>query len=296
MKTRTLAQLGEDGLIARLTAAWKIRRPGEVGVGDDCAVLKVGREQLVFKTDAMVEGRHFLPDTKPEWIGRKALARVLSDFAAMGAVPRAAVITLGLPKDEAVVRLDGIYRGLEKMARASGLDLVGGETVRSEELWISVSGLGEMKGVRPVLRTGARAGHDLWVTGTLGGSYPRKQFLFEPRLAEGRWLAQQRIASAMMDVSDGLAADLPRLARASGVGFSLEREALPLTRGARVAQALRDGEDFELLFTAPRKHRSVLETAWPFPCRMTRIGGMIRDSLSSTGLLNENGFDHFKLR
>ena len=293
----SLAALGEDGLLRLLTAHWKID-PDRVltGVGDDCAVLRGdGRNHfLLLKTDAVVEGVHFAAHERPEWIGRKALARALSDLAAMGAVPLAAVITLGTAKDESARRLRAIYRGIEGVAKKYRVDLVGGETTRAGQLFLNVALLGECRGYRPVLRSGARAGDLLFVTGRLGATRARRHLLFEPRLAEGEWLARHGFASSLMDLSDGVGADLPRLARASGVGFQLDPQAIPRARGATLSAALNDGEDYELLFTATPSHAKTLKKKWPFTTPLHSIGVMTPRGTKSRDAIFAHGFDHFK--
>src|SRR5471032_1813867 len=223
-----LAALGENGLLRLLTRHWKAD-PRQVltGVGDDCAVLRGNGKNhfLLFKTDAVVEGVHFTPSEKPELIGRKALARALSDLAAMGASPLAGVVTLGVPKDGSVRRLRAIYRGLERVAKKYRVNLVGGETTRAKQLFLNVALLSECRGYRPILRSGARAGDLIFVTGRLGATRARRHLVFEPRLAEGQWLARHKLASSLMDLSDGLGADLPRLVAASGVDFQLDHQA-----------------------------------------------------------------------
>lgn len=285
----------EDLLIPLLTRGWpKKSRSVETGPGDDCAVVRVGKERLLLKTDAVVEGVHFLPSTPGPLVGRKALARVLSDVAAMGGTPTHALVTLALPPATPAARVTAIYRGLTALAKRHGVALVGGETTRAPKLLLSVALLGTCP--KPVLRGGGRPGDELWVTGTLGGSLRGKKpkhLHFAPRLAEGRWLAEKRIASAMMDLSDGLAADLPRLARASRCAFALNRASLPHAPGATTAAALGDGEDFELLFAVPLRRRAILET-WPFPTRLTRIGRLLPSREPSTPL--GDGFDHFARR
>jgi thiamine-monophosphate kinase len=294
-----LGDLGEKGLLHLLTSGWKTN-PDRVltGVGDDCAVLRGEGEKhfLLLKTDAVVEGVHFTTEAAPEKIGRKALARALSDIAAMGGTPLAAVITLGLPADESPGRLRAIYRGLEKTAQKYGVDLVGGETTRARELFLNVALLGECRGYAPVLRSGARAGDLLFVTGRLGGTQAARHLTFEPRLAEGQWLARKGFASALMDVSDGLGADLPRLAEASQVGFDLEEKAVPRARGVTLAAALNDGEDYELLFTVPPARVKSLKKMWPFATPLHCIGGMRLRHKNEADPLSAHGFDHFKQR
>ena len=284
----------EDLLIPLLTRGWtKKSRSVETGPGDDCAVVRLGKERLLLKTDAVVEGVHFLPSTSPSLIGRKALARVLSDVAAMGGTPTHALVTLAVPPRADARRLAAIYRGLTALARRHRVALVGGETTRAPKLLLSVALLGTCQRAKPVLRSGGKPGDELWVTGTLGATRKRRHLHFEPRLAEGRWLAERGAARAMMDLSDGLAADLPRLAAASRCHFALNRASLPLAPGATTAAALGDGEDFELLLAVPPAQRALLEK-WPFRTRLTRIGRLLPLREPSTPL--GDGFDHFARR
>jgi thiamine-monophosphate kinase len=293
VKAASLAGLGEDGLLRLLTGRWKAKsRDVLVGVGDDCAVLRGEGRSLLFKTDAVVEGVHFSAKTPAALIGRKALARVLSDIAAMGGTPLAALVTLGLPGDESLRRLDAIYRGMEKLARENEVALVGGETTRTRELFLSIALLGECRGVKPVLRSGARAGDLIFVTGRLGATQARHHLHFTPRLAEGRWLARHGIATAMMDLSDGLGADLPRLGRASGIGYEVDEAAIPRARGASLEAALNDGEDFELLFTVSPRRAAWLKKTWPFATPVHCIGSMRKGRAAAFA----HGFDHFKQR
>lgn len=294
----SLADLGEDGLLRLLTERWKgDSKKILAGVGDDCAVLRGGKKDyyLLFKTDAVVEGVHFLPREKPELIGRKALARALSDLAAMGASPLAALITLGVAKHESLQRLQGIYAGLEKMAKKHGVSLVGGETTRAKELFLSVALLGECQGYAPVMRSGAKSGDIIAVTGTLGGTQSnRRHLLFEPRLAEGQWLAKNKFATAMMDLSDGLGADLPRLAKASAVSFRLEARSIPRSANGTLHAAINDGEDYELLFTVRPASVEKLKKKWPFRTPLHFIGEMGPRRAKSGFPLGTYGFDHFK--
>jgi thiamine-monophosphate kinase len=279
MKTdaKSLSELGENGLLHLLTARWQTDASQVVtGVGDDCAVLRgAGKNHyLIFKTDAVVEGVHFSAQEKPELIGRKALARALSDLAAMGAAPVAAVITIGVAKDESVARLRGIYRGLERVAKKYAVNLVGGETTRAQQLFLNVALLGECRGYQPVLRSGARLGDMIFVTGRLG--------------------ATQALATALMDISDGLGADLPRLARASGLGFKVDPVSVPRARGATIAQAFNDGEDYELLFTVSSRRAKTLKKKWPFATPVRCIGVMGPCGGESREPIFAHGFDHFK--
>jgi thiamine-monophosphate kinase len=296
--TASLATLGENGLLRLLTGRWKTDSRVLTGVGDDCAVLRgEGRDHfLLFKTDAVVEGAHFTAKTPPRLIGRKAIARALSDLAAMGAVPVAGVITLGIPRHESVSRLNAIYRGMEAIAKKYRLNLVGGETTRAAQLFLNVALIGECRGYKPLLRTGARAGDFLFVTGRLGATQKSHHLLFEPRLKEGQWLARHKLASALMDLSDGLGADLPRLADASKVGFQLNPDTIPRARGSTLEAALNDGEDFELLFTVPPSHVKTLKKKWPFATPLHCIGVITSRGQQPPGPVSAHGFDHFKQR
>jgi thiamine-monophosphate kinase len=295
----SLAAMGEKGLLRLLTGRWKTE-PARVpvGVGDDCAVLRgEGKNHfLLFKTDVVVEGVHFTPQTPPALIGRKALARALSDLAAMGARPVAAVITLGVPANESVRRLREIYRGLEAVAKKYRVNLVGGETTRAAQLFLNVALIGECRGYRPILRSGARAGDLIFVTGRLGGTQTRHHLVFEPRLAEGEWLARHRIATSLMDLSDGLGADLPRLAEASALTYQLDENAIPRNRAVTLEAACNDGEDYELLFTASPSHAKTLKKKWPFATPVHSIGVMLLRDRKSSKPLATHGFDHFKHR
>jgi thiamine-monophosphate kinase len=194
-----------------------------------------------------------------------------------------------------VRRLRGIYTGIEKTAKKCGVNLVGGETTRAKELFLNVALLGECRGYRPLLRSGARVGDRIAVTGTLGATQSnRRHLLFEPRLEEGQWLARHRFATALMDLSDGLAADLPRLAEASGLSFRLETESIPRAPGASLSEALNDGEDYELLFTVRPAHAETLKKKWPFATPLHFIGVMTRRGAKARLPAGTYGFDHFK--
>lgn len=294
--------MNEDTLIAELTSQWPTPPPNAIGAGDDCALLPAQNpgEYLVFKIDAIVEGRHFTSDAPAEKVGHKALARALSDFAAMAATPRAALVCLTLPSpDESrTPYLKALYRGMGQTAEAIGVALLGGETLclhdSSAPLQISISAWGRapISGVK--LRSTAREGDLICVTGQLGGSLPTGHHLsFLPRLNEA--LALREIASSMMDLSDGLGKDLPRLARASGVGFEIQPDLLPCREGFAPENALNDGEDYELLFTVPPEQEQELAEKWDFSTPYTRIGTILsKDKGYQSGGLKLSGYDHLE--
>ena len=290
-----LRHIGEENILARLTRGI---RPGpgvQVGIGDDCAVLG-GRCDPVWrllKTDAIVEGVHFLPETPPLRVGWKAMARPISDIAAMGGLPEAALVTVAVSPEMEMAWLQQVYTGIGRAARRFGVEVVGGETSRSPSpAFLSIALTGFVERARCVTRAAGRPGDCLYVTGLLGGSIRGKHLRFLPRVEEARWLTEHFPLRAMMDLSDGLGADLPRLAKASSTGFLIEPETLPLTPGCTVQAAMSDGEDYELLFALPQKHALTLEAAWKqrFPrLRLTCIGRLT--PVSKTALTP--GHDHF---
>ncbi len=279
-----LREVGEDRLVAELVGRWRTRPDVIAGPGDDCAVLAApGADQLLLlKTDCVVERVHFRPNEKPAAVGWKALARTLSDFAAMGGVPQFALITLIVPPEREVRWSKALYRGLQRLADRFDVAVVGGETSGTEgPAVVSVSALGSVEKDRWVSRGGGQAGDALFVTGRLGGSLRGKHLRFLPRIAEARWLTKNFRLHAMMDLSDGLGADLPRLAQASGTGFEIDEQALPRTRGSSVAEAINDGEDYELLFALSPNDAAALQEKWrkKFPrLPLTRIGRLDQPS------------------
>ncbi len=285
----------EDSLIRTLTRDWPTAGLA-TGVGHDCAVIHAApRGTLpVLKIDAVVEGIHFTPSAPAQAIGHKAIARVLSDFAAAAATPKAALIAIGLPPDFSENRLRQIYRGLETTAAAHRVALAGGELTRSPAFWMAVSGYGHVRPRHETRRSGAHSGDLIVITGQLGATQTVHHLTFVPRLAEGQWLGAHRIATSMMDLSDGLGRDLPRLAAASGLSFAIHPENLPCRRGATASQAINDGEDYELLFTIRPTAWNRLSRNWPFATPITVIGAMRpAGEPPSTGGIPFRGFDHF---
>ncbi|MGA7273712.1 MAG: thiamine-phosphate kinase [Candidatus Udaeobacter sp.] len=273
-----LGDLGEDRLLNELLPHLAPGKAVVAGPGDDCAVVETQDhgKLLVLKTDCVVESVHFLRGTNALDVGWKAMMRPLSDFAATSAVPQFALITLMLSEKTNVAWVKQLYQGLRRAADRFRVSIVGGETSSTPgPMAISASVIGFVEKDRWVSRGGAKPRDDLFVTGRLGGARKRKHLRFIPRLMESRWLTKNFSIHAMMDLSDGLGTDLPRLARASKVGFKIEQKNLPLSRGAKINDAISNGEDYELLFAISPRERDRLEHGWrkKFPkLPLTRIG------------------------
>ncbi len=334
----------ENDLLRRFERLFATRRRDvKVGVGDDAAVL-AAPPSLAVCTDALVEGEDFTAGTDPYLIGRKALNVNLSDLAAMGATPLHALLTLGLPRQTPVAWLDGFLDGFRAAAREHAVAVVGGDLSAALERFASVTALGRVPAEGPLRRSGGSPGDELWVSGTLGAAaaglflvlrgYRRDRdgkvtaprgrrvsparrdeiarllrHLLDPRpmVELGRMLAEGGIASAAIDLSDGLARDLHRLCRASGTGATVERESLPVDSGLATLPGLPSdplelslfgGEDYGLLFAVPPQRLGAMgKVATRFAVR--RIGRLDATSkivLAGGGRLSplpDQGFDHF---
>ncbi len=242
---KTLQEIGEHAAIAALTANLK-------AVGDDCAVLpQPGSEtDLVLTSDPLIENVHFTAEASPEQIANKAAGRVLSDFAAMGAEPQYLLINVVAPPEQPFQTLEKIYAEFSNLWKKYGVEIVGGDLAQGPVLELHVFGVGRVPKGTALLRSGAKCGDLIYVTGPLGGAQTSgKHLTFEPRLEWGKQLRESGVVTSMMDISDGLATDLRHILKASGVGAELDSEKVP-TFG-EIKNALFDGEDFELLFTAP---------------------------------------------
>jgi len=300
----TLRALGEDAVVKGLvnllpTGGDDVLR----GPGDDCAAVRIpGSLQVqLLKADSVVEGIHFESHEDMERVGWKAVCRAISDIAAMGGIPQHALITIAADPNVPWVRLEGLYAGVAKAARHYNVSVVGGETGRtSGPLVCSVFLTGVVTERDLVSRGGGRPGDVLFVTGLLGGSLASGKHLdFAPRLKEGQWLAEHHFPSAMMDLSDGLAADAPRLARESRCGLEIEPDKLPHTPGCSWQQAMCDGEDFELLFAVPSERVESLKREWEkaFPkVPLTKVGCLSEPErgYSPREIFTKGGYDHFQ--
>jgi thiamine-monophosphate kinase len=333
----SLGNLGEFGFIEKIRADLKPRKPSVVlGIGDDAAILKPAPGQdLVLTTDMLVEGRHFdFKFISPWQLGAKTMAVNISDCAAMGAKPTAAVVSLGVPEDYPVRDLEAFYDGLKSWGESYGAEIVGGDTVGSDKFVVNVALLGEVEAGHALRRDGAKAGDALFVTGTLGDSAAglhallnpsslgkevspllvKKHLSPVPRFASGRFLAVKKLASAAIDVSDGLSSEIHHICAESGLGAEIHEEALPLSDSLLhycselgldpLEFALNGGEDYELLFTVPLdKISQVVQKMQPetgVACRS--IGRMVPKAKGVTLIMKTGerrpfppkGYDHFR--
>ena len=304
--------MSELQLIRRIRAGNLSRNSAvRVGIGDDCAVLRVPTDcEMVVTTDLSIEGRHFRRDWhSPQSAGHRCLARGLSDVAAMGGRPLAAFLSIALPRGFDINWLDGFMEGFGALAERFGVELAGGDTSEAPgaEILADMMVVGAVKQGKALLRRGAEAGDGIYVTGTLGGSAAElesmrtggehwergPQSFPEPRVAVGLGLARREIAASCMDLSDGLSTDLRHLCEASSVGAELDGAAIPVAGGATMEQALHGGEDYELLFTARSGTKVPRRIAGN---GITRIGtvvaatGVRLDSLE----LRAGGWEHFR--
>jgi thiamine-monophosphate kinase len=329
-----VVEIGEFGLIERIRARKTVEDDDVVvGIGDDCAVLRRGPILEVLTTDCLVEGTHFRRGwMSMEDVGWKVMAVNVSDVAAVGGVPRHALVTLFLPDDFEVKRVDELYDGMEACGRSAGAGIVGGDIVRTGgSLAVSLTLSGTCERDQLVLRSGARQGDLVVVTGVLGEASVGMRILREAseagspalqrcisrfrrpvaRVAEARTLIQTLQPSAMIDVSDGLLADLWHIMDASGTGAVLDAEAIPVAKGVleffggdreeALSQTISGGEDYELLFTIDSRHRENLaEVGGGLGVELTPIGTI---TAKGTGIrlagpgsereLGRAGFDHF---
>lgn len=322
---------GELALIEKIQrrAARSSTRGVSLGIGDDCALLRLPPdEEAAVTTDLSVEGRHFLRNLHPpEGVGHRALARGLSDLAAMGARPVAAFLSLGLPAEltrasrrNAPAWIDRFLDGFLRLADQHKTPLAGGDLAQSSIVLADIVLIGAVPRGKALLRSGARTGDVLYTTGSLGGSAFGLQLLKsggrhklsdpefgphlwpQPRIAQGLWLRRHGIATAAIDISDGLSTDLNHLCERSNVSAAIDSSRLPIFPGASLQEALHGGEDYELLFTAPsgvrlpRRISGVPVTAIGVitRTRRNRPRVMLIDSSGGKRPLEPHGWEHFR--
>lgn len=301
-KSESVAAWGEERLIAEIRRWLGGASPkSPYGIGDDCAVLPAARGEQLITVDPVIFGRHFDASVPPRAVGEKLLKRNLSDIAAMGGRPVAAVVALTLDARVSQRWLAEFYRGLAAAARRYRVAIIGGDVAQADGvLAASLTLLGESTG-RVLTRTGARHGDFIYVTGRLGRSVETgHHFRFTPRLPEGAWLARQPDVRAMIDVSDGLAKDLRPLTPRGAVP-AIEPESVPRRGSATLASALSEGEDYELLFAhAGRADQAAFAQKWrrafprvPLSCigRFVRAGRQPAGALDLTGY---HGYEHLR--
>lgn len=299
----SVAALGEERLIAAIRRWLGSASPrAPFGIGDDCAVLPGVAGRQLITVDPVIYGRHFDDAIPPRAVGAKLLKRNLSDLAAMGGRPTAAVLALTLDRRTRLDWLEAFYRGLAACARRYRVPIVGGDIAQADGIVAaSLTLLGAATSRRVPNRRGAKSGDWIHVTGALGGSLRLgHHHRFTPRLAEGAWLAARPELRAMMDVSDGLAKDLHALTP-RGAAPALNASALPLRPGADVRAALTDGEDYELVFAlAARTDRDAFARAWTraFPrTRLSCIGRFVPAGALPADALNLDdyrGYEHLR--
>ncbi len=332
----TIGSIGEFGFIEKIRQSLKTKDKSILsGIGDDAAIFKpTPGNELVFTTDMLVEGRHFDWKYMTPWqLGAKTMAVNISDCAAMGAKPTVAVVSLGIPKNYPVANLETFYDGMKSMGESFGAHIVGGDTVGSDQFVVNVALIGEVEAGKALRRSGAKVGDALFVTGTLGDSaaglyalkHPsennpdaaamlvKRHLAPTPRFTVGRVLSTKRLASAAIDISDGLSSEVHHLCDESKVGAEIHEEALPLspslitycgTHGLNPLDlVLGGGEDYELLFSVPLTHISQVvqkvpgETGTP----LKAIGRLVPAAKGVTLItrkgervpLKTKGFDHF---
>src|ERR1051326_2086318 len=292
------------------------------GIGDDCAILRPRPGyQILAPTDFCIENVHFRRAWPPaDSIGHRCLARGLSDIAAVGGTPLACFLSLGLPKNLPQPCTDQFFRGLQALSRRFRVQLAGGDISSAREIVADIIVLGEVPAGRAVLRSGARTGDRIYVTGSLGGSAAVLKQLFagkkikatksnphfypQPRIAAGLWLQQRSLATAMIDLSDGLSVDLAHICEESGVSALIDGAKLPLARGSNLELALHGGEDYELLFTAPARAKLPHRIAGVVVTEIGVIGKLTNYSpaiqiLGDNGRaqpLRQRGWEHFANR
>jgi thiamine-monophosphate kinase len=326
-----LSRLGEFGLIDAIRRTAPTGKGVRIGIGDDCAWVEHATGSSLITADLLIEGIHFdLRWTSLDALGHKSLAVNLSDIAAMGGAPKYVILSLGIPGKFDSTKIAAFYRGFNRLARRSGVALVGGDTNLAESLIISVCLIGDPP-ARPVRRSGASIGDDIYVTGTLGDAalglrflrkrtanlrsvavsrLLRRHHLPTPRLSLGHSLAELQLATAMIDLSDGLLQDLGHICHASGVGAEIRQERLPLSRAFRrlagqesAGLALSGGEDYELLFCArPSRRERIGKLSARQRLRISRIGRVVGKTHGVTVLdrsarpveVDLKGHDHFK--
>lgn len=288
-----IRDIGEIKLIKRFAKDIRLDKSVVKGSGDDAAVIKwTGRKYLLLTCDMVIEDVHFkIAEASPFQIGRKALARNISDIAAMGGIPRYALVSVGISRAAPISLVNGVWKGMNTLAKEHKINIVGGDMSASDKLVIDIALAGEVEKRNLVTRAGAKAGDLILVTGSLGGSIKGKHLDFTPRVKEARSLVKNFKINSMIDISDGLTLDLWRILDASEVGARIYRKAIPLSKDAdSFEKAIYDGEDFELLFTMSVKEaRRFFKTALGKMETPVSLIGEVTDRRSGYVLIGKDG-------
>ena len=298
-----LSDLGEFGLIDLLKKQAGSSFSGIRGIGDDTAVVPLSsKKHMLLTTDMLLEGVHFTLKMPARAIGHKAIASSISDIAAMGGIPKHALVSLGAPPSCPWTVISQIYQGMQRTAKKFRIGIVGGDTVKSKKIIVNVGLVGEARKEDVIYRSGARVGDQVFVTGPLGRSLSSGWHLrFAPRVNEAQHLVRKYKPTAMIDISDGLAADLGHVLSESRVGAVIEERSIPRRQKAHLKEVLYDGEDFELLFTLPSSAAQKLEKQNKSKYRFYRIGEIVPKNKglrlkTSDGRLKKltiKGYTHF---
>lgn len=303
---KTLKQVGELKFIQMIAGLCQTKPNVKKGIGDDAAVVEFSPDKfLLFTSDMLIEGVHFKRNHLPQGIGHKAMASSISDIAAMAGIPQYALVSLGLPKELSFSFAKKIYQGLVRTARQFDIQIIGGDTNEATKIIIDVFLTGVVEKRNLVLRSGAKKGDLIFVTGRLGGSLFGKHLRFTPRLKEARFLVKNYKLNSMIDISDGLIQDLNHILKESKAGAILYEARIPLSKKAKSAEnAYNDGEDFELLFTLPKKEAGRLISKWPFKNKVPlsfvgeimdkEFGFKIKDKSGKIKKIKLAGFQHFR--
>ena len=296
-----IKNIGEFGLINRIKKLIKTDASVVKGPGDDCAVIKFSKDKyMLFTSDMIVEGVDFTGKDRPYLVGRKAIAVSVSDIAACAGLPRYCLVSVGMPGNTSVDFIDKLIKGMFHFAKKYGINIVGGDISRARQLTIDVSMLGIVEKKNLILRSGAKIGDIIFVTGKLGGSILGKHLRFTPRLKEARFLVKNFRVNSMIDISDGLTQDLGHILEESSAGAIIYEDLIPISKQARnLNDALYWGEDFELLFTvsayeAKKLYRKKLTGFKPIGEIVDKKYGLrLVDERGKEKIIKPKGFRHF---
>ncbi len=286
-----LKDLGEFNLIGNITRGIKPSKAVIKGVGDDTAVVGYKKDKyLLFTCDMLIEEKHFHRSSGGYLIGKKSLSVSISDVASMGGEPKFFLVSLGVPGSLGLKYVNDLYKGIKDVARKFKIDLIGGDTVNSKKIIIDIALLGEVEKKNLVLRSTAKNKDSIFVTGSIGGSLKGNRHLdFIPRLKEARFLVKRFKIHSMIDVSDGLMQDLGHILKSSKKGALIHEKNIPISKDAKdFNSAVKDGEDFELVFTTSKRDGDRLMKVWPFKTPLSRIGEVLKKQ-KGLKLIRKNG-------